>query len=176
LVALNAVLYLEDPARKPLAISSVHERRDNGNWNITVFVEPASFRVRSATIRIHAGSAGAALLPTPQSTWAQVGLSDEVVADTLSYLRDTPDWIALYKAYEAISKDVAALKPKKGPISGWPSQSQISAFTRAAQLHRHSMSWCAKHGITGTGAMIFDDASALVRTMIKMWIEWRSQN
>jgi hypothetical protein len=174
LVALNAVLYLEDPARKPLAISSVHERSDNGNWNTTVFVESASFRVRSATIHIHAGSIGAAQPPTPQSTWAQIGLSDEIVADTLSYLRGTPDWIALYKAYEAMNKDVTALKSRKGPISGWPSQSQISAFTRDAQLHRRSTSWCAKHGITGTGAMIFDDASALVRSMIKTWIEWRA--
>jgi hypothetical protein len=30
LVALNAILYLEDPARKPLAISSVHQHSDNG--------------------------------------------------------------------------------------------------------------------------------------------------
>jgi hypothetical protein len=31
LVSLNAVLYLEDPARRPLDISSVHRRGDDGN-------------------------------------------------------------------------------------------------------------------------------------------------
>jgi hypothetical protein len=174
LVALNAVLYLEDPARKPLAISSVHQHSDNGNWNITMFAESASFRLRGARVRGHAGNLGAPPPPTPQSIWVQVGLSEEVVADALSYLRGTPDWIALYKTYEAMNKDVIALRPRKGPISGWPSQPQISAFTRDAQLHRHSKSWCDKKGITSRGAMTFNEASALVRSMIKTWIEWRA--
>jgi hypothetical protein len=173
LVPLNAVLYLEDPARRPLAISSVHRRGDDGNWSVAIFPESASFRLRGAKARGQAGNLGAPPPPTPQSIWVQIGLNEEVVADVLSYLRGTPDWIALYKAYEAMNRDVGALRSTRGPISGWPSQAQISAFTRDAQLHRHSKAWCDKMGITTTSAMSFNDASALVRLMIRAWIEWR---
>lgn len=170
LVALNAVLYLEDHDRKPLSISGVHKRRANGTWDIGMIVSGTSFRLRGARLRGQPGAIG----PTRQSNWLQAGLDDEIVADVLSYLRGEPDWIALYKAYEAMNKDVTALKSRKGPISRWPSQSQIGSFTRDAQLHRHSKSWCEKHGITNTGAMTFSEASALVRSMITTWIEWRA--
>jgi hypothetical protein len=103
-----------------------------------------------------------------------MSLGEDVVADVLSYLRGTPDWIALYKAYEAMNKDVNALKSGKGPVSGWPSQTKISAFRREAQLHRHSKAWCDANGITNTGAFSFNDASTLVRSMIKVWLEWRA--
>ena len=174
LVAINAVLYLEDPARKPLAISSVHRRDDSGNWHIAFFVESGSIRLRGAKARGQVGNLGAPPRPTLQSIWVQMGLNEEVVADVLSYVRGLPDWIALYKAYEVMNRDVGALKSAKGPISGWPSQAQIGAFTRDAQLHRHSKAWCDKKGITSTGAMTFDDASTLVRSMIRTWIEWRA--
>jgi hypothetical protein len=174
LVALNAVLYLEDPARRPLTISSVHRRSDSGNWRIAFFAESGSIRLRGAKARGQAGNLGAPPPPTPQSIWVQMGLNEEVVADVLSYLRGTPDWIALYKAYEAMNRDVSGLRSTKGPVSGWPPQAQIGAFTRDAQLHRHSKAWCDKKGIASTGAMTFDDASALVRSMIRIWIEWRA--
>jgi hypothetical protein len=174
LVALNAVLYLEDPARRPLAISSVHKRSDGGNWSIAVFPKSASFRIRGVKARGQVGNLGAPPPPTPQSIWVQTGLNEEVVADVLSYLRGTPDWIALYKAYEAMNKDVNALKLGKGPVPGWPSQTKISAFRREAQLHRHSKAWCDANGITSTGAISFSDASTLVSSMIKAWLEWRA--
>jgi hypothetical protein len=172
-VPLNAVLYLEDPARRPLAISSIHRKGGDGNWSISVFAQSASIRLRGAKARGQAASLGAPPPPTPQSSWVQVGLNEEVVADVLSYLRGTPDWIALYKAYEAMNRDMSELRSEKGPIPGWPSQEQISAFTRDAQLHRHSKAWCDKKGITNVGALGFNDASALVRSMIRAWIEWR---
>lgn len=174
LVSLYAVLYLEDPARTPLAISSIHRRGDDGNWSISFFAQSASVRLRGAKARGQAGSLGAPPSPTPQSMWVQVGMNEEVVADVLSYLRGTPDWIALYKAYEAMNRDVSQLRSKRGPIPGWPSQGQINAFTRDAQLHRHSKAWCDKKGITSVGAIGFNDASALVRSMIKAWIESRA--
>lgn len=175
LVPPNAVLYLEDPARRPLSISSVHRRSDDGNWSVAIFPQSASVRLRGAKARGRAGNLGAPPPPTPQSIWVQMGLNEEIVADVLSYLRGTPDWIALYKAYEAMNRDVSALRSGKEPILGWPSQTQINAFTRDAQLHRHSKAWCHKKGITSTGAMSFDEASALVRSMIRAWIEWRGQ-
>jgi hypothetical protein len=176
LVPLNAVLYLEDPTRRPLVIGSIHRRNDDGYWSVVVFPQSASVRLRGARARGQAGSLGAPTPPTPQSLWVQTGLNQEVVADVLSYLRGTPDWIALYKAYEAVNRDVSALKSRKRPIAGWPSQAQISAFARDAQLHRHSKAWCDRKGITSTGAISLNDASALVRSMIRAWIEWRGQD
>ena len=173
LVALNAVLYLEDPARRPLTISSVHQRGSDGNWSIAIFPKSASFRLRGGKIHGHTGSSVA---PTPQSTWVDMGLTEEAIGGALSYLRGTPDWIALYQAYEAMDKDVSELESRIGPILGWPSRQQIRAFTRSAQLHRHSKSWCEKHRITSSGAMKFDDAATLVRSMAKIWIEWRREN
>ena len=165
------LLYLEDPARKPLTISSVHQRGEKGTWNVAIFAVSGSFRLRGAKARGQAGSLGSPVPPTPQSIWIQTGLDEEVVADVLSYLRGTPDWIALY---EAMTADVTALKSAKGPVSRWPSKAQISAFTRDAQLHRHSKAWCDERGIKRLGATGFDEASALIRSMIRAWIEWRA--
>ena len=171
LVPLNAALYLDDPARSPLSIASVHRRNDDGYWSVAIFPESGSFRVRVAKARLQIGNPGAAPPPTPQSIWVHAGLNEEVVADVLSYLRGMPDWIALYKAYEAMNRDVESLMPVKGPIRGWPSKARIKAFTRDAQLHRHSKA--TYKGIKSAGAMTFDDASVLVRSMIKAWMEWR---
>jgi hypothetical protein len=153
LVAVNAVLYLDDPARKELSIASIHQRGSSGGWSIAIFPKSASYRFRGAKARGQAGSLVGSPPPTQQSIWLQAGLNEETVTDALSYLRGTPDWIALYKAYEAINKDAIALKSIKGAIPGWPSQAEINAFTRDAQLHRHSKSWCEKKRITSTGAM-----------------------
>ena len=174
LVAVNAVLYLDDPARKELSIASIHQRGPNGGWSIAIFPKSASYRFRGAKARGQAGSLGDSPSPTPQSTWLQTGLNEEAVSDALSYLRGTPDWIALYKVYEVINRDVVALKSTKGVVPGWPSQTQINSFKRSAQLHRHSKSHCEKTGIASAGAMTFDAASALVRSTMKTWLEWRS--
>ena len=171
LVPLNAILYLEDPIRKPIAISTVHRRNVDGCWNVTFFAQSASVRIRGAKARALAGSLGAPIPPSPQSVWVQTALDQEDVADLLSYLRETPDWIALYKVYETLDKHIGS---RNVSITGWPSKSQISTFTRAAQLHRHSKAWNKKKGITAKDDMIFDDASALVRSMIRAWLEWRS--
>ncbi|MGH6677956.1 MAG: hypothetical protein ACREDL_03235 [Bradyrhizobium sp.] len=171
---LNAILYLEDPARKPLTISSVHRRGKNGKWIIAIVATSASYHLRGAKVRGQAGSPGGPIPLTPQSIWIQTGLDEEVVADVLSYLRGSPDWIALYKAYEAMTADINAMKSVKGPVLGWPAKAQISAFSRDAQLHRHSKAWCDERGIKRTGATGFDEASALIRLMIKTWIEWRA--
>jgi hypothetical protein len=171
---LNAILYLEDPARKPLTISSVHRRGENGEWTIAIVATSASFRLRGAKARGQAGSLGGPMPPTPQSIWIQTGLDEEVVADVLSYLRGSPDWFDLYKAYEAMTVDINAMKSAKGPVLGWPAKAQISAFRRDAQLHRHSKARCDQQGIKRSGATGFDEASALIRSMIKAWIEWRA--
>jgi hypothetical protein len=171
---LNAILYLEDPARNPLTISSVHRRGENGEWTIAIVATSASFRLRGARARGQAGSLGGPIPPTPHSIWIQTGLDEEVVADVLSHLRGSPDWIALYKAHEAMTADINAMKSVKGPVLGWPTKAQISAFTRDAQLHRHSKAWCDERGIKRSGATGFDEASTLIRSMIKAWIEWRA--
>lgn len=175
LVVINAVLYLEDPVRRPLTVSSVHKRGDDGGWSVAIFPVSASFRLRGAKARGQAGYLGGRPPPTRQSGWVQLGLNEDVVADVLSYLRETPDWIALYKAYEAVNRDVNALQSRRGAIPGWPRQAQINAFSRDAQLHRHSKAWCEAKGIAGKGAMSLNEASAFVRSLIKTWIEWRSQ-
>jgi hypothetical protein len=170
LVGLNAVLYLEDRDRKPLSISGVHKRRANGTWDIGMIVSGGSYRLRGARLRGQPGAIG----PTQQSNWLQAGLRDEIVADVLSYLRGEPDWIALYKAYEAMNKDANALRPTKGNVTGWASKAKISAFTGGAQLHRHSKTWCDRHDIKSEDSMGFDEASNLIRSMIKVWLEWRA--
>lgn len=174
LVSLNAILYLEDPARRPLAISSVYRRRGDDNWIVTIFPRSASIRLRGAKTRGRVGNLFLSSPPSPQSIWLQAGLNEEVVAEVLSHLRATPDWIALYKAYEAMSRDVGAVRSGKAPIPGWPSQTQIGAFTRDAQLQRHSKAWCETKGITSAGAMSFGEASTFICVMIRAWIEWRS--
>jgi hypothetical protein len=166
LVVLNAVLYLEDRDRKPLNIFGVHKRRANGTWDIGMIASSASFRLRGGRLRGQHGG------PTRQSNWLQAGLRDEAVADVLSYLRGEPDWIALYKAYETMRLDIDTMNPIQGAIVGWPSKTQINAFTRDAQSHRHSAAYSKAR--KSLNPMSFDEASNLIRSMVKIWIEWRA--
>lgn len=170
---INAILFINEPARKPLTISGVHERAANGNWGVAIFVGSANVQIRGAKAYAHADNLGAPEPPPRQTAWIELASTDDAVADVLSYLRGTPDWIDLYKAYEAMNADVNALKALKGPVLAWPPKSQISAFTRDAQLHRHSKPWCDKEGIKTENPMALNDASALVRAMTRAWIEWR---
>jgi hypothetical protein len=170
---VNAILYLEDPVRRPLTISSIHRRGENGAWGVAIIAASAHITLRGVKAYAHAGSLGSPEPPPPQSKWIETGLKDDDVANVLSYLRGVPDWIELYRAYEAMNSDVNVHLSSKGPISAWPSKAKISEFTRDAQLHRHSKPWCDKAGIGSAGAMSLNDASALVRSMIRAWIEWR---
>ena len=102
-----------------------------------------------------------------------MSLSEDVVADVLSYLRGTPDWIALYKAYEAMNKDVNALKPERDPSPDGRRKQELAHFDG-----RRSYTDIQRLGVTQmeslAQALSFSDASTLVRSMIKVWLEWRS--
>ena len=60
---INAILYLEEPARKPLTISSIHRRGENGGWGVAIVAASASIRLRGGKARGQAGSLGAPVLP-----------------------------------------------------------------------------------------------------------------
>lgn len=163
---LNGILFVDDPARQPISTGGVHERRPDGKWNIAIICASGHVVLRGVSAR---GSVAGQPLPPPRQTlWMAAGLQDDTVADVLTYLRDKPDWFDLYKACEAMTRDVGRNNPK-GPK--WPSD--IGAFSRDAQLHRHSREWCERKGIKADGSMTLEDARSLIRSMAQAWLEWK---
>jgi hypothetical protein len=158
---LNGILFLDDPARQPITIGGVHERRPNGQWSTAIIVASAEMKLRGGKVRF-----GVKEKTSPQTAWMVAGLNDEIVADVLTYLRGHPDWFDLYKAYEAMRADVG---DKSGPL--WPDEHRD--FRRDAQLHRHSREWCERKKIKRTGSMELEEARTLVRSMARAWLEWK---
>lgn len=163
---LNGILFLDDPARQPITIGGVHERRPNGQWSVAIICASAEITLRG--VKARGVVAGQASPPPAQTAWMAAGLNDEVVADVLTYLRGRPDWFDLYKAYEAMRQDVGT-RNQAGP--NWSQEHR--EFSRDAQLHRHSREWCERRKIKRTGAMELAEARALVRSMARAWLEWK---
>lgn len=161
---LNGILFVDDPDRQPITIGGVHERKPNGQWSTSVIVAGAHLKVRGGKVRFHASNQ--TLATAPQTHWMAAGLNHDIVADVLTYLRGYPDWFDLYKAYEAMCRDVG-----KKPGPRWPEEHRD--FSRDAQLHRHSREWCERMKINPTGAMELEQARTLVRAMARSWLEWK---
>jgi hypothetical protein len=164
---LNGILFVQDPARKPISIGGIHERRPNGLWNVAILCASAHITLRG--VKALGVVAGQHSPPPVQTAWMAAGLKDEVVADVLTYLRAQPDWFDLYKAYETMTKNTG-----RNPTGlGWPSERQLSDFRKSAQLRRHSKEWCVRQKLDWPGPIELPEARTLIRSMAKAWLDWK---
>jgi hypothetical protein len=127
---INGVLFLRDKDRDVLRVGSVYENR-SGQWFNTQFIEPPLLVNRDQfyqnTAQINETPANTPL----ESIWIQDAVSDDVVADVLSYLRAKPEWFELYKAFERMRDDInRELGQHQEQQIGWPERAKLDEFKK----------------------------------------------
>jgi hypothetical protein len=162
---VNGVLFLEDPQRRPIASQGVHHRQAaNGNWGVTISIPAVSARGRAGRISFRQPGD-----PTPQNLVMAKAVNNENVTEVLTYLRDVPDWIDLYKAFELMRADINKRFGKGGQQKvGWPSGKHIETFRADAQFFRHSkVKWPKRDP---KSAMRLDEARSFVQELCHKWL------
>jgi hypothetical protein len=162
---VNGVLFLEDPQRQPIASQGVHHRQAaNGNWGVTISIPAVTARGRADRISFRQRGE-----PTSQTLTMQKAMNHENVAEVLTYLRNVPDWIDLYKAFELMRADIKDRFGQDGQRQvGWPSGKRIEAFTADAQFFRHSkVRWPKRDP---GSAMPLHEARSFVQELCRLWL------
>lgn len=167
---VNGVLFVDNPVRQPIRHQGIHHRQSaNGNWGVTINVPTAFARGRAGKIGLAQKTA-----PTEQQSQICLALSDEVVMEVLTYLRDTPDWLDLYKAHETMKADLSVrLGPEGQKIVGWPAK-KIKIFTEVANGARHgkqSERVREKRQRKGESVMSLPEARQFVRELCQLWLK-----
>jgi hypothetical protein len=103
---INGICFIHDRNRSPLKRSAIHERLPNGDSGGGISFASALIAGRSRAVAFSSvvdndGNVKP-VQQSPQSNWLQNAAQDEGAVEVLSYLRDTPDWFFLYKAFEAM--------------------------------------------------------------------------
>jgi hypothetical protein len=128
--AINGICFIQDPDRSPLRRGGVHERLPTGEWDGGKAFAPVAIAGKARAVAFSAIlDKDGNVQPPPQSrqsVWLQNAMKNESALDVLAYIRGTPDWFLLYKAYEA-------MRPGGG-AAGWP---DTGRFTRSANIRRH---------------------------------------
>jgi hypothetical protein len=165
--AINGICFIHDSARSSMRRSGVHERLPTGEWDggvafLSVAVSSGSFRVTgfSATFSINGNVQ--APRQSPQSVWLQNAVHDASALDVLAYIRGTPDWFLLYKAYEAMKAD-------GGTTAEWP---DTNRFTRSANIRRHFSGHPSAQQKPGKRfvPMELSEATDFIRSLAKRWL------
>jgi hypothetical protein len=170
--AINGICFIHDDARSPLGRGTVHARLANGDWGGGTAFASGAIRGRSRAVAFSAMlDKDGKILPNPrsrQSVWLQSAMKSESALDVLAYLRGTPDWFLLYKAFEAMKAD-------GGTDAGWP---DTGGFTRSANIRRHfSGHSSAKHSPGKAFVpMELKEATSFIRSLATTWLNWKASS
>jgi hypothetical protein len=165
--AINGICFIHDFDRSPLRRSGVHGRLQTGEWDAgTIFASATmSLGIMRATAFASAIDKHGIVIEPPQSqqsVWLQSALKDESALDVLAYLRGTPDWFLLYKAYEAMRAD-------GDNAAGWP---DTGRFTRSANIRRHFSGHSSAKQTPDKPfvPMELGEATNFVRSLATLWL------
>jgi len=164
--AINGICFVHDPDRSPLRRSSVYERLADGGWGGAIAFASVTISAKSrATAFSELVDKDGNVKPPPQSQqslWLQKAIKDEHALDALAYLRGTPDWFLLYKAYEAMKADGAN-------AAAWP---DTGRFTRSANVRRHFSGHSSAKQTPGKLFVPMDlrEATHFVRSLATLWL------
>lgn len=164
--AINGICFIHDDGRSPFTSDGIHELRSNGDWGGgTIFAVGTASGTSRAVAFSETVDKDGTVKPNPQSqqsVWLRHAMKSETVLDVLSYLRGTPDWFLLYKAFEAMRAD-------GGGKAGWP---DTSDFTRSANIHRHFSGHAAAKQQAGKPfiPMNLKEATGFVRSLAAAWL------
>jgi hypothetical protein len=177
---LNGVLFVRHPNREPLSVDAVLEWREAAagssvGFTRSVFISAQDeLTVRSrlkAGLTVTSNEGQSIYTPPPERAWLITALSDDVLADVLMFLRGSPDWFDLWKAFEMMTKDISDRSGGKWKSSGvpWP---DVVWFSKCANFHRHSRAKSFE-GVNAQNAMKIGVARRFVAGLVKPWCEWR---
>jgi len=164
--AINGICFVHDPDRSPLRCNAVHERLASGDWGGGTAFSTVTI---SAKVRVTAFAGvrdkdGNVRLPSPsrQSIWLQNAMKNDSALDILSYIRGTPDWFLLYKAYEAMRVDRGAAR--------WP---DTDRFTRSANVRRHFSGHPSAKQTPDKPFVPMDlaEATGFIRSLATLWFD-----
>jgi hypothetical protein len=165
--AINGICFINDPDRSPLRCNAVHERLANGDWGGgNVF---ATFKISAkarATAFAEVLDKDGNVKPAPQSrqsVWLQNAVKNEGALDVLAYIRGTPDWFLLYKAYETMRADGGSA------AAGWP---DTGRFSRSANIRRHFSGHSSAKQTPDKPFVPMDlrEATGFIRALATLWL------
>jgi hypothetical protein len=162
------------PPGDVIQIGSLYEKRD-GNWSghAVLVAEPIVLRTKFGAVVIAVNGVVAPAKPPPETKWFKDAISDDVIADVLTYLRAKPDWFELYKAYESMRDDINRKLGGQHQLDamGWPGKAELDYFTESATVHRHSPPKWGR--LNPTTTMKIDEARSFIRRLAQTWLGWR---
>jgi hypothetical protein len=165
--AINGICFIHDPDRSPLRCGGVHERLANGDWGGgTAFATVTISAKARATAFAEVLDKDGDVKPPPrsrQSVWLQNAVKNEGALDVLAYIRGSPDWFLLYKAYETMRADGG------GAAAGWP---DTDRFSRSANIRRHFSRHSSAKQTPDKPFVPMDlgDATSFIRTLATLWL------
>lgn len=173
---LNGILFIMDSKRQPLSAGAAYRRMPDGNWDRGTTVLGAALfenrsRVHFAAVALSSDGTPIPSPPMPQVTWLREAGLDDVVGDVLTYLRGTPDWFDLYKAFERMRDDINRRLGGQHRTHeiGWP---DFDDFTEAANVHRHSPAKWGRYD-PSNAPMSLNEARGFVQKLVQTWLDWR---
>jgi hypothetical protein len=165
--AINGICFIQDPARSPLRCGGVHERLANGDWGGgTAFATVTISAKARATFFAEVLDKDGNVKQPPQSrqsVWLQNAVKNESALNVLAYIRGTPDWFLLYKAYEAMREDGG------GGAAGWP---DTGRFSRSVNIRRHFSGHASAKQTPDKpfDPMDLGEATSFIRTLATLWL------
>ncbi|WP_445489405.1 hypothetical protein [Rhodopseudomonas sp. RCAM05734] len=107
---------------------------------------------------------------SPQAVFLLKAMKEDNVMEVLTYLRNTPDWIDLYKAFELMRTDISQRFGEGGEKKiGWPSDRKIRTFTSDAQFFRHSKAKWPKRD--PNSSMPLPEARSFIQELCRKWLD-----
>jgi hypothetical protein len=173
---LNGAAQIHYGTHRPVRVGGVVSVTETGAMNAFVHLS-GSIMARgrlSATLSV-GGAPVAPTGPTEVQQFTVAGLADEDAERALRIFgRDDVDWRDLYFIFEIVEASVGGAMYDKG----WATRAEVSRFTHTANSPT-ALADEARHGHERAqppaDPMTFEDASELVRRLLRAWLTERAQ-
>jgi hypothetical protein len=159
---------LGNPSYQNVKRGHLREQRADGTQEISVFVEPATIKIRASLLPVKVlGGAPTKQLGDPARRYIAAAVGDPDADETLDQWANEPhDWVNLYKVFEIIRA--------RGGLDPSLSKSQLGRFTQTANDQR-AAGRQARHARSETeppkkpmGAL---EAEAIIRRLLQAWLD-----
>ena len=178
LAHVNGLGRVKNPSFRPVELNGKYtegESQHGESQHYVVSPAPAEIRVRTWAAGVVTKSDGT-IVPDPPSPWPDRFALAETNPDVAKVLQimssgEKLDWVALYKVYEKVERDI-----KRATIVklGWATDDEISAFTGSANNYKVSGD-AARHAVDkGSGypkhTMTIDEGRAFISDLVTKWL------
>lgn len=165
---LNGAMRLGNPSYQNVKLGHLREQRADGTEEISVFVEPATIRIRASVLPVKIlGGVPTKQLSDPARSYIAVAAGDPDADDALDLWANEPhSWVNLYKVFEIIRA--------RGGLDPGVSESELRRFTHTAN-HEEAAGRHARHARLGSDPprqpMTEFEAEALIRRLLQAWLD-----